>query len=384
MNSLVLIIALFLAHLFTAKAQWTQCNVHNDTVMTLLIKDQKLFAGSYGGGIRVSDDDGETWTAMSSGLTNFYVRCFASHNQLIYTGTHNGVYRSNDNGMYWKKLGLNQGIWSVVAAGNTMFAGTYGGGVFITTDEGQHWKTANISLGNLDILSLSLIGQRLFAGTSAGIYSSDKNVLYWEEPGLNHVYIPCIMEHGKKIFAGTLMGIYVSNNNGKSWEKPFSDVLNTTFSIITHGQRMFAGTFSGVYVSDSIGENWKYIGLENMRVYSLTANNTYVFAGTDKGIWKLSLNTVNSIEEKQNYDNQLTLILSPNPTKGVINFFVNNRTGNSAINLEIFSMQGEKIFEQEIRELSHTIDIQYLDTGMYYVIARAGNNSTRQLLSIVK
>lgn len=116
--------------------------------MSLLIIDQKLFAGSYGGGIRVSDDEGETWTAMSNGLTNLYVRCFVSHNQIIYARTHNGMYVSNNNGIYWKKLELNQGIWSIVPYDNTLYAGSYGGGVFISTDEGEHCAVNCIIHGN--------------------------------------------------------------------------------------------------------------------------------------------------------------------------------------------------------------------------------------------
>ncbi len=95
------------------------------------------------------------------------------------------------------------------------------------------------------------------------------------------------------------------------------------------------------------------------------------------------MSTLTSVDEEQHNRQQIfTLDISPNPSDGKVHFSLN--TDSAPITLEIFSMQGEKVFTHTMQQTSLSLDLDAIPAGMYYVIAKSGNNSTRQLLSLVK
>ncbi|MCU0414064.1 MAG: hypothetical protein MUE91_06645 [Ignavibacteriaceae bacterium] len=55
--------------------------------------------------------------------------------------------------------------------GTNIFAGAWGAGVFLSTDNGSSWNAINAGLTDLDVLSLAVKGDTLFAGTfSSGVW----------------------------------------------------------------------------------------------------------------------------------------------------------------------------------------------------------------------
>ena len=74
------------------QGDWEQTNgPFGGTILFLAISGNNIFAGTYGGGVYLSTDNGSNWT--QTGLTNTWV-------------------------------------YSLAISGNYIFAGTYGGGVF--------------------------------------------------------------------------------------------------------------------------------------------------------------------------------------------------------------------------------------------------------------
>jgi hypothetical protein len=105
----------------------------------LLVYNNQIYAGTFGGGIYKSVNNGDEWTEVNQGLTNMIVYCFASNSAgEIFAGTDGGgVYRTTDNGNYWFQdtSGLNDTrIWSLTVRQNGyIFAGSYGNGVYKST-----------------------------------------------------------------------------------------------------------------------------------------------------------------------------------------------------------------------------------------------------------
>jgi photosystem II stability/assembly factor-like uncharacterized protein len=67
----------------------------------------RLFAGIEVGGILVSDDDGETWSAANEGLTDpdmHQILPSAKHAGLVVAACGEGVSRSTDRGLSWQKV----------------------------------------------------------------------------------------------------------------------------------------------------------------------------------------------------------------------------------------------------------------------------------------
>ena len=114
-----------------------------------------ILVGTVGQGVMRSDDDGGTWSrvGVSQGMhSDCIVRALAAHPQrpeLIYAGTDQGLYRSDDGGRRWTLLEnpmRGATVWSIAidpAEPSVMFAGTgtpSEPGIYRSTDAGATWE----------------------------------------------------------------------------------------------------------------------------------------------------------------------------------------------------------------------------------------------------
>jgi len=90
-----------------------------------------IFAGTWGGGVFLSTNNGTSWTQVNNGLMNTVVR-------------------------------------SLAVSGTNIFAGTSGGGVYLSTSNGASWTEVNNGLKNTYVYALAVSGTNLFAGTLIG------------------------------------------------------------------------------------------------------------------------------------------------------------------------------------------------------------------------
>jgi len=110
-------------------AQWVQTNgPGGGTVNCFAVSGTNLFAGTDGGGVFLSTDNGTNWTAVNNGLPD------------------------------------NTSVYALAASGTNLFAGTTGG-VFLSTDNGASWTAVNNGLTNTWVRALTVSGKNLFAGT---------------------------------------------------------------------------------------------------------------------------------------------------------------------------------------------------------------------------
>ena len=73
-----------------------------NTVITSLIREGgDIFAGTKGGGVILSTDNGVKWKAMNNGLPESIVYSLANCDNVIFAGTIAGVYISTNNGANW-------------------------------------------------------------------------------------------------------------------------------------------------------------------------------------------------------------------------------------------------------------------------------------------
>jgi len=101
--------------------------ITNQSVRALAISGTNIFAGTYGGGIFLSTNNGTNWVAVNNGITNLTVLSLAISGTNIFAGS-GGVYYSSNNGANW--ILKNQGftdihaIISLIITNNYIFAGT--------------------------------------------------------------------------------------------------------------------------------------------------------------------------------------------------------------------------------------------------------------------
>ena len=117
----------------TVDGSWVQTNgPYGGSVQCFAVSGRNLFAGTDGGGVFLSTNNGTSWTAPSAVVPN------------------------------------PRYVVALAVSGTNLFAGTRFGGVFLSTDNGRSWTAVNSGLTTLSIPALAVSGTNLFAGTSGG------------------------------------------------------------------------------------------------------------------------------------------------------------------------------------------------------------------------
>lgn len=315
---LVLVISLLHAH---TSAQWIQTNgTYGGPVECFAVSGTTIFAGTYGGGVFRSTNNGASWCAASSGLTNTQIAALTMKDSCLFAGTSNGVFRSRDNGSSWyaASSGLRQfPVHSFAVLGTDLFAGT--AGVFRSTDNGDTWASANEGIplighqGFFDpvgIWCFASIGSNLFAGTMGkGLIVTTNAGARWNTAHgwqTNNQIIALALVPGAIVSGATSLfaavpygGVYLSTDTSKSWSEVDSGLSIHTvlaLAVSSHpggGTGLFAGTNDGgVFLSTNNGTTWTSVntGLVDSRIVSLAISGMGLFVGTQNGsVWRRPL-----------------------------------------------------------------------------------------------
>jgi len=334
-----------------AQVFWQQTNGPYGGFINALATNSngQIFAGTFGGGVFRSMDDGNSWAPINTGLENSFVRSLTINSSgHIFVGTSQGVFRSMNNGNSWDNVntaalenldvlslaintsggvfaGTVDGVFRSMNNGRTweqintglldlivyvlainssghIFAGTRGG-VFRSTDNGARWQTVNTGLTSAVVFSLAINSSgHIFAGTEdGGVFRSTNDGSSWMaiNAGLTDLDVLSLgLNVSGHIFAGTGGGLFRSTNNGSSWMPVNTGLMNfrvSSFAFNASGH-IFAGTSGGVFRSTDNGSNWTAVntGLTDLEVFSLAINtNGNIFAATDVGVFR-SMNNDNS------------------------------------------------------------------------------------------
>ena len=140
-------------------AQWTQVEKSHLYPQVLVTVGINVFAGFNGldlgnGGIFLSSDNGETWSAADSGLVKYgwdtlSILNLAATGDTLVAGTNkDGIFVSTNNGNNWNQMNNGIGdsanqplhIMAVGAEDSKLYAAVTFTGIFVSSDAGQNWK----------------------------------------------------------------------------------------------------------------------------------------------------------------------------------------------------------------------------------------------------
>ncbi len=232
------------------------------------------------------------------------------HNgKIIFVGTGNGLFRSQDGGETWQSLhdGLrDENIRALALSPSTptmIYAGT-SKGIFLSEDGGDHWTDwfeESSGLSNMDIQDLVIHPEKpelLFAATSGGLFVSLNEGDIWEltfegslAKGSRDVRFVRFSSNARSLYIGTADGIFKSADGGKHWDKKWEGALPSPLSLVsldTDPVFIYAGTLDGLYKSYNRGITWIHDTIPDEAVRQLLVdpkNTTHIYMGTARHIF---------------------------------------------------------------------------------------------------
>ena len=400
-------------------AQWIKCSVPNTIFFSFAATPNNaeggtnLFAGSNVSGVFLSTDDGTSWTAVNNGATFGEVRALAVMDTNLFAAA-GLVFLTNNNGISWTPTALSNLDAQALAVSDTnVFAGTYLSGIYHSSNKGKSWTAVNSGLtGNaLAVTGLIVSNKNLFAGTwGSGAFRSTDNGKTWTAVNngiTDHVH--CFADSpngigGTNLFAGTFFGegVYLSTDNGNSWTVIGSGMTNKNvrclaISPIGAGSiNLYAGTWKGgVFLSNDNGTHWTdySTGLtSNSVVNGLFVSGSYLFAGTDDGIWRRPLSDFTTNTEQINTDHTASGFgleqNYPNPFNSSTKIWYQILSEEN-VSLKVYSFLGKEVStlvngKKSAGNYEVEFASQSLPFGIYFYCLRAGNSIEIKKMILLK
>lgn len=311
-------------------------------VVSLASDGNDLYAGTLGGNLYLSSDNGATWTCIDSGVTTSDITTIHVFKNALFVGAYgnianatygmhgsgSGIYMTSDKGKTWQKVsaGLaDSNVYVINHLDSTIFVGTWSAGVYYSDNDGKSWSPANNGLTNLAVRTIASVGNRLYVGTwGGGVFISDDHGGSWAQSntGINNPFVNSIAIDSPYVYMGNTEGVYRSTNGGFSWDltnKGLTTTYINTFLVI-HPDIMVGTSGNGLFVSLNQGSSWQLAdtsGLTDGYIYCLAVNGSRLFAGANNGeVWSRPLREIittvkerwepviaNSFHLHQNYPN---------------------------------------------------------------------------------
>ncbi|OGU42290.1 MAG: hypothetical protein A2X61_05935 [Ignavibacteria bacterium GWB2_35_12] len=280
-----------------------------------------IYAGSYGGGLYKSTDNGQNWTDITSGVSSSYIDDIViSNSGTIFVScatSAGGMFRSTNNGASWTRLAepyANRGCESFFINPNNnylfiCFSVSPVEGIYVSTDNGSSWtrKVTGMSVdwGIYWAYAWTMKSSYIFVGDyNHKIYRTANNGDNWTQTGSglpgNRVDCMATKSNGT-IYAGLQNnnGVYYSTNDGNNWYSTNSGLTNLNINglFVASNDDLYAGTNNGVFLQTNGQSSWASfsVGLPVSsginRIIS-TADNELMCALGD-GVYKTATITLN-------------------------------------------------------------------------------------------
>jgi hypothetical protein len=361
----------YLAMSSPASAQWTPVREVPAEVYSVWANGDTIAAGSDSVGF-VSTDDGVTWrqtAQVGSGLPQ--IRSVLVHDGRLYAGTYGqGIFVSDDLGVTW--LDFNQGLVGGIANsqayiadllvdGDNLYAATFGAGVWIRSLDPPgtwvHFGDAFEPNQASTVAGLAVGGTRLMAAAGANgmVFYRDPEDLDWTVSFLNNTGFDAGVGplnalwtgHSWMVSANT--GVYRSATGASPWTFTtlgLSPLLAAPLAL--DGPIVFA-CFVGLggstleYTADD-GATWKALDVQPVITLDLAMSASALYAGRADGLWRWSMG-ITSVEEIPNAERLQFRITGPQPVRDEVVFrFELSKAGRAVI--EVFDAAGRRVSQR--------------------------------------
>ena len=179
---------------------WTPAGIDGRSVFALArLGDRNVLAGTRGDGLHSSDDDGATWSPLTSNLPDTVVHTLVvARDGSVVAGTGAGTHRSRDGGVTWEPFGggelANRRVFSLALSDDgSVFAGSYDG-VWRVAADGGRVEPVDTGLSPAEAFTVAVAPDgTAFAGTRIGCLRSDDAGASWQPaPGPDGIAVHAI------------------------------------------------------------------------------------------------------------------------------------------------------------------------------------------------
>jgi photosystem II stability/assembly factor-like uncharacterized protein len=370
-------IIIFHACVTAVQAQWQQCTgTAGLSVRCFTVKNNLLFAGT-DSGVFFSADTGSTWAPRSNGITSDTVLSMLASGNSLFAGTQGGgIFHSADNGLNWAPANngiTNNVIHCFTKFATKIFAGADSGNIFLSTDSGSSWTLLNSGISQSAVNALAANDSNVFAAHDFGIFYSPDSGTTWTTTGITVTNFLCMEVHGSEIYAGAGGdGVFYTTDNFATWSMIDNGMTNTLIkSLAASDSVVFAGSDgNGVYSTTDHGNNWMVFnsGLADLFVQAFVVSNGYVFGGTQSsGIWRRALTEITYTGEMDG--SQFNPVIFPNPVREIITVEfctgIIDAPGNKHIS--IYDLFGRPAMQKIFPGNQCSFNVACLPSGVYVI-----------------
>jgi photosystem II stability/assembly factor-like uncharacterized protein len=214
-------------------------------------QNKTLLAATLEIGILRSDDSGQSWYLINSGLENLEITALTwTANNNVLAGTTNGIYHSSNRGHNWHltkgSTGYEVGALAYLPGG-TALAALESGGLLSSSDSGITWSKLENVPANIAGSAFSATGEgTLLWGTLGnGILRSTDSGHNWQQ--VHESTVLSFAANGNTLYAGHSDGLSVSVDDGITWiSLPHPPIHDLRQIVIVGGQPLLIGAYTGL------------------------------------------------------------------------------------------------------------------------------------------
>jgi photosystem II stability/assembly factor-like uncharacterized protein len=292
---------------------WRRCSqgLGNVEVDALAWDGQGVAVAGTRMGIYRWREDADRWEPLPQGFQDRHVQVLESgpHSQVFYAGSDTGLLHSEDGGQTWVEVasGLTgRGMPDLAMDPQSpehLYIRLKFERVYESWDGGQNWKARWEGLGAArEVISIDLGSSGLLiAGANDGLFRWNSDAGFWQRvaPGLEGQTVFTVVIDPRdetRVYAGATDGLWRSQDGGDSWSRWGEGLAGITVTAVgldpADEQIAYAGTmYEGLYVTEDRGATWRpeQSGVPttaSVRAILLNPDGQQVYVATDQGVFR--------------------------------------------------------------------------------------------------